>query len=73
MLFQYVANYSKKMKHTRIELSKFKLLRKRIEVEKQELEAKSSSYIVEVIDLQCQICASKIQTNKTFQRELNKL
>jgi hypothetical protein len=46
MLFQYVANYSKKMKHTIIELSKLKLLCKKTKVGKQELEAKSSIYII---------------------------
>jgi hypothetical protein len=39
-LFQYVANYTKKMEQTMIEFLGLKLLRERNEAEKQELEGK---------------------------------
>jgi hypothetical protein len=39
-LFQYVANYTKKMEHTRIELLEIKLLRDRNEAKKRKLEGK---------------------------------
>jgi hypothetical protein len=39
-LFEYVANYTKKMEQTMIEFLGLELLRERNEVEKQELEGK---------------------------------
>ncbi len=64
------------MKDTKIELSKFKLLRERNEAKKQELDGKVIVVEYEVIDLKLQIRTSEVQNFKLLQgkeRELNKL
>ncbi len=65
-LFQYVANYTKKMEQTMIELLGFKLLRERNEVEKQELEGKVVVAQQEVLDLHNHIRVIELHNRKTL-------
>ncbi len=61
------------MEQTRIELLGLKLLCERNEVEKQELDNKTTIAQQEVQDLQHDICAIEIQIKKTLQAKEKKL
>ncbi len=72
-IFWYVANYSKQMEKTWIELSGFKLLLERNEAEKQELENKDVVAQQEVLGLHNHTHAIEVQIKKTLQAMQKKL
>ncbi len=63
-LFQYVANYSKQMEKTQIELSRLELMCENNETKMQELESKVVAAQQEVLGLHNHIHATEVQIKK---------